>query len=64
MRERCGDVRLIMEGGLVSNCVGLIVVDNEGRGNVKGSREDMEMSKEVRERGEIMRIRVLEDMMV
>lgn len=58
--ETCADVRLIMQAALLTNSVALILAHNHPSGNLKPSRQDMEITKQVRETAQIMRIRVLD----
>ena len=58
--ETCADVRLIMQAALLTNSVALILVHNHPSGNLKPSRQDMEITKQVRDAAQLMRIKVLD----
>ena len=58
--ETCADVRLIMQAALLTNSIALILAHNHPSGNLKPSRQDMEITKQVRDAAQIMRIRVLD----
>lgn len=49
-----------MQAALLTNSVALILAHNHPSGNLKPSRQDMEITKQVRETAQIMRIRVLD----
>ena len=54
------DVRVILQAALLTNSVAIILAHNHPSGNLKPSRQDMEITKQVRETAQIMRIRVLD----
>lgn len=58
--ETCADVRLIMQAALLTNSVALILAHNHPSGNLKPSRQDMEITKQVREASNFMRIKILD----
>ena len=59
-KEYCADVRLIMQAALLTNSVALILAHNHPSGNLKPSRQDMEITKQVREASNFMRIKILD----
>ena len=62
--ETCADVRLIMQAALLTNSVALILVHNHPSGNLKPSRQDMEITKQVKEAARLMRITVLDHLIL
>ena len=58
--ETCADVRLIMQAALLTNSIALILAHNHPSGNLKPSRQDMEITKQVRDAALLMRIKVLD----
>ena len=60
LTETIADIRLIFQAALLTNSVALILAHNHPSGNLKPSRQDMEITKQVRETAQIMRIRVLD----
>ena len=58
--ETCADVRLIMQAALLTNSVAIILVHNHPSGSMKPSRQDMEITKQVKEAARLMRITVLD----
>ncbi len=58
--ETCADVRLIMQAALLTNSVALILAHNHPSGNLKPSRQDMDITKQVREASNFMRIKILD----
>ena len=49
-----------MQAALLTNSIALILAHNHPSGNLKPSRQDMEITKQVRDAAQIMRIRVLD----
>lgn len=49
-----------MQAALLTNSVALILVHNHPSGNLKPSRQDMEITKQVRDAAQLMRIKVLD----
>ena len=58
--ETCADVRLIMQAALLTNSVALILAHNHPSGNLKPSRQDMDITKQVRDAAQFMRIKILD----
>ena len=49
--ETCADVRVILQAALLTNSVAIILAHNHPSGNLKPSRQDMEITKQVKEAG-------------
>ena len=60
LTETTADVRLIFQAALLTNSVALILVHNHPSGSMKPSRQDMEITKQVKEAARLMRITVLD----
>ena len=58
--ETCVDVRVILQAALLTNSVAIILAHNHPSGNLKPSRQDMEITKQVKEAARLMRITVLD----
>ncbi len=58
--ETIADIRLIFQAALLTNSVALILAHNHPSGNLKPSRQDMEITKQVRDAALLMRIKVLD----
>ena len=56
--ETCADVRIILQAALLTNSVAIILAHNRPSGNMKPSRQDMEITKQVKEAARLMRITV------
>ena len=56
--ETCADVRVILQAALLTNSVAIILAHNHPSGNLKPSRQDMEITKQVRDAAKLMRITV------
>ncbi len=54
------DVRVILQAALLTNSVAIILAHNHPSGNLKPSRQDMEITKKVRDAAQLMRIKVLD----
>ena len=54
--ETCADVRVILQAALLTNSVAIILTHNHPSGNLKPSRQDMEITKQVRDAAKLMRI--------
>ena len=54
------DVRVILQAALLTNSVALILAHNHPSGSMKPSRQDMEITKQVKEAARLMRITVLD----
>ena len=62
--ETCADVRLIMQAALLTNSVALILVHNHPSGNLKPSRQDIEITKQVKDAARLMRITVTDHLIL
>ena len=49
-----------MQAALLTNSVALILAHNHPSGNLKPSRQDMEITKQVRDAAQLMRIKILD----
>ena len=58
------DVRVILQAALLTNSVVIILAHNHPSGNLKPSRQDMEITKQVREAAQLMRITVLDHLIL
>ena len=58
--ETCTDVRVILQAALLTNSVAIILAHNHPSGNLKPSRQDMEITKQVKDAAQIMRIKILD----
>ena len=45
--ETCADVRVILQAALLTNSVAIILAHNHPSGNLKPSRQDMEITKQI-----------------
>ena len=52
------DVRMILQGALLTNATGIILAHNHPSGTLKPSREDDRLTKRIVEAADIMNIRV------
>lgn len=55
--ETCADVRVILQAALLTNSVAIILAHNHPSGNLKPSRQDMEITKQVKDAAQLMRIK-------
>ena len=62
--ETCADVRVILQAALLTNSVALILAHNHPSGNTKPSRQDMEITKQVKDAARLMRITVLDHLIL
>lgn len=58
--ETSVDVRVILQAALLTNSVALVLAHNHPSGNLKPSRQDMEITKQVKDAAQLMRIKVLD----
>lgn len=58
--ETSVDVRVILQAALLTNSVSLILAHNHPSGNLKPSKQDLELTQSIKEAAELMRIRVLD----
>ena len=54
------DVRVILQAALLTNSVAIILAHNHPSGNLKPSRQDMDITKQVRDAAQFMRIKILD----
>ena len=62
--ETCADVRVILQAALLTNSVAIILAHNHPSGNLKPSRQDMEITKQVRDAAKLMRITVTDHLIL
>ena len=58
--ETYADVRVILQAALLTNSVAIILAHNHPSSSMKPSRQDMEITKQVRDAAQLMRIKVLD----
>ncbi len=58
------DVRVILQAALLTNSVALILAHNHPSGNLKPSRQDMEITKQVKNAAQLMRITVIDHLIL
>ena len=58
------DVRVILQAALLTNSVALILAHNHPSGSMKPSRQDIEITKQVKEAARLMRITVLDHLIL
>ena len=62
--ETSVDVRIILQAALLTNSVALVLAHNHPSGNLKPSRQDMEITKQVKEAARLMRITVIDHLIL
>ena len=62
--ETCADVRVILQAALLTNSVAIILAHNYPSGNLKPSKQDMEITKQVKDAAQLMRIKVLDHLII
>ena len=62
--ETSVDVRIILQAALLTNSVALVLAHNHPSGNMKPSRQDMEITKQVKEAARLMRITVTDHLIL
>lgn len=62
--ETCADVRVILQAALLTNSVAIILAHNHPSGNLKPSKQDMEITKQVKDAAQLMRIKVLDHLII
>ena len=62
--ETCADVRVILQAALLTNSVAIILAHNHPSGSMKPSRQDMEITKQVKDAAQFMRIKVLDHLIL
>ena len=58
------DVRVILQAALLTNSVAIILAHNHPSGNTKPSRQNMEITKQVKDAARLMRITVLDHLIL
>ena len=58
------DVRVILQVALLTNSVAIILAHNHPSGNLKPNRQDMEITKQVKNAAQLMRITVLDHLIL
>lgn len=58
------DVRIILQAALLTNSVALVLAHNHPSGNLRPSRQDMEITKQVKEAAKLMRITVIDHLIL
>ena len=62
--ETSVDVRIILQAALLTNSVALVLAHNHPSGSMKPSRQDMEITKQVKEAARLMRITVIDHLIL
>ena len=62
--ETSVDVRVILQAALLTNSVALVLAHNHPSGNPRPSRQDMEITKQVKEAAKLMRITVIDHLIL
>lgn len=62
--ETCADVRVILQAALLTNSVAIILAHNHPSGNLRPSRQDMEITKQVKDAARLMRITVIDHLIL
>ena len=62
--ETSVDVRIILQAALLTNSVALVLAHNHPSGNLRPSRQDMDITKQVKEAARLMRISVLDHLIL
>ncbi len=62
--ETCADVRVILQAALLTNSVALVLAHNHPSGNLKPSRQDIEITKQVKDAAKLMRITVIDHLIL
>lgn len=58
------DVRVILQAALLTNSVALVLAHNHPSGNLKPSRQDIEITKQVKDAAQLMRITVIDHLIL
>ena len=58
------DVRVILQAALLTNSVALVLAHNHPSGNLRPSRQDMEITKQVKEAAKLIRITVIDHLIL
>ena len=62
--ETCADVRIILQAALLTNSVAIILAHNHPSGSMKPSRQDIEITKQVKDAARLMRITVTDHLIL
>ena len=62
--ETSVDVRVILQAALLTNSVALVLAHNHPSGSLKPSRQDMDITKQVKEAARLMRITVIDHLIL
>ena len=62
--ETSVDVRVILQAALLTNSVALVLAHNHPSGNPRPSRQDMDITKQVKEAARLMRITVIDHLIL
>lgn len=62
--ETSVDVRVILQAALLTNSVALVLAHNHPSGSIKPSRQDMEITKQVKDAARLMRITVTDHLIL
>ena len=62
--ETSVDVRIILQAALLTNSVALVLAHNHPSGNPRPSRQDMDITKQVKEAARLMRITVIDHLIL
>ena len=62
--ETYADVRVILQAALLTNSVAIILAHNPPSSSMKPSRQDMEITKQVKDAAQLMRIKVLDHLIL
>ena len=62
--ETSVDVRVILQAALLTNSMALVLAHNHPSGNLRPSRQDMEITKQVKEAAKIIRITVIDHLIL
>ena len=62
--ETSVDIRIVLQAALLTNSVALILAHNHPSGNLKPSSEDINLTKQVKDAAQLMRITVLDHIII
>ena len=62
--ETSVDVRVILQAALLTNSMALVLAHNHPSGNLRPSRQDMEITKQVKEAAKLIRITVIDHLIL
>lgn len=62
--ETSVDVRVILQAALLTNSVALVLAHNHPSGSIKPSRQDMEITKQIKDAARLMRITVIDHLIL